>query len=618
MLLSKKIGIMHNLNRFGILAVLLVLGLLNSSCGDSADSTTSGDSSTAEIARQKMEEAGSNIEDLNNVRNWIKGKIAAGDPDDLDLQLLSSDTASKIVSSFKKLVQGVDESNPKKAAQLRHWAEKIIDAEKGKAVGERDPLAKSLAKQMDYLWEIALKADPNNNDLRRQLGYVEDTKDLTSYLSLPFMDEDKDIKIIEDLIEAVAEASVKSPDGKKWLPKDFPKMKAYKGIDDLVAKRKAEHEEKLKDPFTKAAYQLLAETKEYLKNKKNLSSYKWVGRVHHPYLFIVERDSGWNESKIAEKKGKQMDELIHLFHGEYSKTFKLKEITSPMPIVIFKRLSSYRQYAVGKTLQGALGHFEHGSDRIILSDEAGRDTMYHEGTHQLITYHTKGDTVSNFLSRSYWFQEGVAEYFGGTAAFLDPKTKELRFELGVLQGGRLNGWRQNEEAAYTLWQLLGLTFADRQMNIANGKQNKNLMVYAQGWLLVYFLYNFNVNDKDMVLITDRPTGKYKQGFLTYMKGELDGKTGRDFFLKCLGLWDENSNSVDLKKWEKFELEYNRYYNWLNRKLVMRNHVLNRKLIPWQKVTNKGKMIGDEEDDILPVEVLPGTLADRMKPPTNDD
>lgn len=606
---------MANLKKFGLIAALLAIGLFGSSCGDSGDSGGEGGADplggdTLAEAKAKVEKAGTNVMDLKAVRDWIQLKAAEKGPSKLDLELLADDVRTKIVVSFRSLVRDLSDSDTATASKLRAWADGIIDAEAGKKPADRDPLAQSLAAQMEFLWEIAMKADPNNAALRTKLGYVEHTKDLGSYLELSFIDEDKDIKHIEDLIEAVADDVRKSPDGKKWLRKDFEQAKIYADIDTFVAKLKEAHNEKLKDPFTKAAYDILTETTAFLKQKKNLAAYEWVGRVHHPYLFIIERDSGWDETYVAEKKAKQLDELISLFYEEYRDTFNLNEITKPMPIIVFKRLSSYRQYAVGKTLSGALGHFEHGSDRIVLSDEAERDTMFHEGTHQLMTYHTKGDSIRNFLSRSYWFQEGVAEYFGGTAVYLDKKTKELRFELGVLQSGRLNFWRGNEEQQYSLWDLIGLTFADRQVNIAEGKQKKNLFVYSQGWLLVYFMYNFNVNDKDIVQLTDKPTGKYKQGFLNYMKEELNGNTGRDLFLQCLGLWDKKAGKVDQDKFDKFNLEYIRYYNWLNRKLAMKYHVDDRKPVPWNKVKNKrDRLIGDEEDDFLPLEVLAEKVED---------
>lgn len=597
---------MANLKKFGLIAALLAFGLLGSSCGDGEGEGGGGSAKAGSLAeaKQKVKAAGSNVLELKEARDWIQAKVLEKGPDKLDLELLAEDVHQSIKESFKKLVRNLSDTDVDTAAKLRAWAEPIIDAEAGKERADRDPLARSLELQMDFLWEIALKADPNNAGLRAKLGYVEHTKDLGSYLELPFIDEDKDIKHINDLIEAVAGDLRKSPDGKKWLRKDFEKVKDYAAIEDFVKKRKDAHTEKLKDPFTKAAFEMLASTKDFLKKKKNLAAFKWVGRVHYPYLFIIERDSGWDESDVASKKAKQLNELIHLFHEEYQETFQLQKITKPMPIVVFKRLSSYHQYAVGKTLSGALGHFEHGSDRIVLSDQAQRDTMFHEGTHQLMTYHTKGDSIANFLSRSYWFQEGVAEYFGGTNAFLDKKTKELRFELGVLQSGRLNYWRSNEEQAYSLWDLIGLTFADRQVNIAEGKQNKNLFVYSQGWLLVYFMYNFNVNDKDVVQLTEKPNGKYKQGFLNYMKEELNGNTGRDLFLQCLGLWDEEAKKVDEAKFDQFNLEFIRYYNWLNRKLAMKYHVEDRKPVPWTKVKNKrDRLIADEEDDILPEEEL---------------
>ena len=589
------------MKRIGFFLLLFVFSQVLPSCGDSADSgQTTREQSVIDVARQKLEEAGRNIEDLKNVRDWIVEQAETHEGEGPRLMLVADEATDKIVSSFRTLVRGLGSGDQKKAETFRKWAQNVIREAEAKGGKAQVRLARMLDREMTYLWELALKADPGNAEIRRKLGFVEHDKDLNALLNLPFIDEDKDIKYIQDLIEAVNADVREGPDGKKWLPRDFAKMKDYQGIDSFIDKLRTAHEEKLKDPFFKEADRVFKDTVAFLKQKKNLAGYRWVGRVHRPYLFIVERDSAWNETDVARKKGEQLQELIDLFHGEYSDTFQLKEIQRPMPIIVFKRLSSYRQYAVGKTLSGALGHFEHGSERIVLSDQAERDTMFHEGTHQLMTYHTKGDTIANFLSRSYWFQEGLAEYFGGTSVYTDKETKKLRFQLGVLQGGRLEYWRQNEQHAYKLWDLIGLTFFDRQKNISEGKQNKNLMVYSQGWLLVYFLYNFRVDGNDVVQISEKPNGKYKQAFLNYMKMELDGKSGRDYFLKALGLWDSANNKVDQAKFDKFEEEFLRYYEWINRKLSSVHHVKNRRLIPWNKVENsRGEKFGEEADDRLP-------------------
>ena len=198
---------------------------------------------------------------------------------------------------------------------------------------------------------------------------------------------------------------------------------------------------------------------------------------------------------------------------------------------------------------------------------------------------------------SKWDTEGMAtEDFGGTAVYTDPETKELRFELGVLQIGRLNYWRQNENDTYSLWDLIGLTFADRQANIVSGRQDKNLMVYSQGWFLVYFLYNYRINGENVVQIDDKPQGKYKEDFLKYFKRELDGGGGREEFLQCLGLWKDGA--VDQAKFDAFNREFVAYYDWMNRKCATKYHMKDRKLIPWDKVENKGKFIGEKLDDTI--------------------
>lgn len=581
-----------------LLAALLLalsLGLAASSCGNEPAAPKE---TVVDQAKQKIEAAGSNVEDLYAAREWALAQADAQPADSFEAGALvrrADEASSKILGDFDTIVASLGRNSGDKAKKLLAWAQGVIEKEKARPEAQRGQLATGLENHCRSLAAIMLAADPDNDALRREAGQREHVVDFASYLDLEFMDEDRDIKRVNQLIESIAKSVETTPSGKKWLPATFD-MAEYDAVKAMRDERETEFKKKLDDPFERRAHEEFKEVVRYLREEKNLGGYQWVGRVHKPYLFIVERDSSWDESDVALKKFKQLEELLMLFHGEYDHVFHLPELEKPLPIIVFKRASAYREYAVGKTLAGALGHFEHGTDRIVLSDEVGRDTLFHEGTHQLVTQYTKGGRMNDFLGDSYWFQEGVAEYFGGTAVYTDPETKELRFELGVLQIGRLNYWRQNENDTYSLWDLIGLTFADRQANIVSGRQDKNLMVYSQGWFLVYFLYNYRINGENVVQIDDKPQGKYKEDFLKYFKRELDGGGGREEFLQCLGLWKDGA--VDQAKFDAFNREFVAYYDWMNRKCATKYHMKDRKLIPWDKVENKGKFIGEKLDDTI--------------------
>ena len=574
------------------------------SCGDGGDGEGGGDSaggkgksaSTAlfEDAEGRLKGAGENVLELKKTRDWLDGRMKSEGMTTSALQQLRSRATRKIIDSFETLASATDGNSIERAQGLIDWSEPIVESAKASPKDQRDELGAGLAPQLQYLYDVILTSDPSRDDLRLKLGYEEFTVDLAALRKATYIDEDDDIEIIEDVEASVGKIQTISPSGKKWLP---PAWKGRKKLADAVAlagKRKAEFEERMKDPFEKSSAKLLAITKQGLGEILN-TSYQWVGRTYKPYLIIVEKDKGWDESDVAREKADQLHQLMNIFYDEYRELLSLQDIKVPVPVVLFKKHAAYRAYAVKRGAdKGAIGHFEHDTGRLLVSEETERDTLFHEGTHQIIAFNTGERIRVDFLTRSYWFQEGVAEYFGATHIELDPATNKWKYELGRLQMGRLSSWRNNEHKAYKLWDLLDLTYRTREKNKTEGNEDLNGFAYSQGWFLIYFLNNYLIDDEGVVQIGKK--GKHHEKWLKYFQGELDGKTGRPFFLQTLGLWKDGA--VDQEKFNAFEKEFVNYYNWMNRKSSMKYHTKERELIPWDKVTNKGRMIGEKIDDMI--------------------
>lgn len=582
------------LRRF-VWLMLLIVPLAVMGCGDSGETGGSGpstaDSGLEKEAKARVQKAGQDAAKLLEARNWIAEKMQGAGNDAQYLAVHMEDASDRCAASFKSLVGRQSKATVSTASALADWAEKAV-AE----LPEGDKLARRLQRELPKLWVVMIQADPSRNDLRAKAGQKRLTVDLNALLELPYMDSDEDVSRVQDLIESVGEAAETAPDGSQWLPSTFSGMAELAAVQKLAEDRKTEFDEKMKDPFFAKAMTVFNETRDALAEKLN-TSYEWIGRVQHPYVFVIERDKSWSEDDIADEKSEQLQQLIAAFKGEYGSMVDLPEFTEPFPIIIFKRKTAYTKYVAGSVGTGALGHFEHDTGRLMVSEGAGRDTLFHEGTHQLMAFYTQVDTVANFWSRAYWFQEGVAEYFGGTSISLDPETKKWTYDLGVLQIGRLTYWRGTEHKAYSLWDLIGLSFGDRARNQANGDGDLNLMVYSQGWLLIYFLYNFKLDDEGVVQLGEQGQGKYRDNFRRYLVGELEGKTGRDFFLQCMDMWKDGQ--VDQAKFDELNREFTAYYEWLNRKTSMKYHVKDLKPIPWNEVVSRrGRKIGDKEDDML--------------------
>jgi hypothetical protein len=223
------------------------------------------------------------------------------------------------------------------------------------------------------------------------------------------------------------------------------------------------------------------------------------------------------------------------------------------------------------------------------------EVIIHEGTHQVFDKYTKN--MLKHEKQSFWFQEGIAEWFGGSNRLQGPDGA-WRYETGMLLDGRLDSWRALENGAFSLDELVQQTYAKRNDYIASpGGQSKIGLVYAQGWFLIYFLNHFDVGPDGLVRIGKR--GKYADGWDEYLKAELNGRTGKKVFMECLKLDDAGLAKMDA--------EFKNYFEFVMRKRNL-GQVKEKKLIPWNEYVNKkGVKTGEREDDLL---VAPARGADK--------
>ena len=183
-----------------------------------------------------------------------------------------------------------------------------------------------------------------------------------------------------------------------------------------------------------------------------------------------------------------------------------------------------------------------------------------------------------------------------------PETGDWRYELGLVQEGRLQGlrrvWNDDKRQVYGLKELLDLTFASRNEAMKNGEMWKVPLVYSQGWLLIYFFNNFDMDDEGVIKIGTRENpvrGRYADSWDRYLRYELKGKdgkpySGREAFKDAFGLDDAGL--------DRLAREFEGYQRLFINKLLV-GQIKDKQLIPWNEYVNRrGEKTGRKEDDML--------------------
>jgi Protein of unknown function (DUF1570) len=563
----------------------LIFALLLAGCGGEDGGGASGPEGTpkTDALRAEVESAKDDVQKLHRVWENLQKQLPTAEAETGVMTALGLELKGRFTDAYRVVVRNIGNSgNMENMKKLDAWADKALEAERKR---EGSPLTSVLERETRKLWEYMLAEDKANVALRKKLDYREITLDFDALLEEPYLDSN-DVKDIEELRSDLKKIGEEAG-GKIWVQSS---AKGLNRVEDLLArleKGKTEHEERMKDPWQQEAMAAFDEVVKHLDKELN-SSYTWVPRTFKPYLMIVEKDKSWNETLVAQKRAEALLQLYDVFYNQYGKDLDLKPVEKPIPVIFFRR-DGYRAYANKRGMVGAAGHFEPGSGRLFTSSATDIGTIFHEGTHQLSFFNTAGIP---FLQKSYWFEEGLAEYLAGNNREVNKETGGWDYEVGLLQKGRLNYWRQNEKKAYSLWDLMDLKYLNREINTGNGDEEKNLMVYSQGWFLCWFMNRFNVDSEGFVVL-GKP-GKYRAAWMKFFARSLKGQDTRKDMLECLGMADAGPEDPRFKAFEK---EFQGYYNWVNRKLALR-HDKNNKLLPWDQVIYRGRKIGDREDDEL--------------------
>lgn len=237
-----------------------------------------------------------------------------------------------------------------------------------------------------------------------------------------------------------------------------------------------------------------------------------------PFLVCVMKDASYS---IQNKMGyitEQLRAMYNEFFKRYGEKFDLKGMDEEVIIVwVFNNPENYRAYAhVGPNVGG---HYEPQHRRLVLYHGTydPYETVFHEGTHQLVHFATliHGEAFSN----SFWFQEGIACFFEAVKHGADGKwvvaTMNRERLMGIQQMIRMKREAPLEKLVKLRYGMVNLNAAGDEKNLDPGEW------YAQSWSMIYFLNTYE-------------NGKYKDKFEEYFKAEITGKGSYESFVKIVG------------------------------------------------------------------------------------
>ncbi|MAG54790.1 MAG: hypothetical protein CMJ83_00710 [Planctomycetes bacterium] len=446
-----------------------------------------------------------------------------------------------------------------------------------------------LLKEASTFKKKVLQFDPDFGPAREANGERKYADDLVPYMKADYLEEAD--KVVARRAHARMLRYIKGSKG--WAQKD-----KFADVDKIIARLKPtkDKRDKLRDtPFYRTALQMEQKILADLENR--FRDYekdgKWTGaemRIREPFVFFIQKDVSWDTQQVANTRSRSLLGLQDIILSEFGKEIDIKPVKEPVPVLMFRTHGMYQKYAGSGP--GVLAHFEPSTGRLAVHDDCDHTTIMHEGTHQLMWFWTTRDGATNTNPglRSYWFQEGVAEWYSGSHRTRN-SDGQWAYDIGLLHAGRLSnlsalmGTAKDAKKLFNLKELVKCRYMHRGRITKTGRTGA---LYAQGWFLIYFMNHFNVDDQGVV--HPEQTGKYAARWREYVKAELQGETGIDVFMEKMQLDEESFKKLSDEHW--------RFAAWVNTKMNLKA-VKDKRIIPWKEQKNRrGETSGEAKDDIL--------------------
>jgi hypothetical protein len=439
--------------------------------------------------------------------------------------------------------------------------------------------SKGLSEDAQHLLDEGKKAFPSDPWINSELGFVNRIAEVKKFLDddmlMEIADDDPDMVFIRGLHDRA-----KADKNAAWMPKaDSEKL------DKSMAALKVALAE-LQDPVK-------ARTVSELKQMKGNPAFTDLTFAangnYRPYVLFAEAPSE-ERMKEAESTVARTGRSLTFIYGRWLEFMKDELKMDPprmedlkderLKVFVFKSRESFDAWHTRNQMQNpgssTAAYYEHGRDRMILMhlDAFDPSVIMHEGTHQIIHFYAhyfceqadraeakkNGDMFEpvkwddhRLHSSFFWFQEGIAEYFGGAGL----AKREEDWKVGILQKNRIDFFRfEKDRQPPKTWPVEDFLFADQSQietrskvrggGAGMGDELKGLM-YAQGWTMVHYL----LNGED---------GKWRPGFLSMIRNELSGVTGKPYLLKAFGL-PPRSDDPKVKAFvQEIETGYLKYFD----------------------------------------------------------
>jgi len=345
------------------------------------------------------------------------------------------------------------------------------------------------------LYERIVEADTNNAKARRKLGFYR--------------------------FEKKGYAKSKG----KWYTKEqlgevTKDYEVWKQTQETLAASKKEQDRWTKDAWTKK----VAKVRDYFeKDIKPVPDFKLkyffdMPEVPRPYLLMIEDIDSPDPENSAKQYGPALETLRETFARAYQSKGILAdwdETERVVPILMFGSRKSYYKYRdnghtdlpksdyigafyvhkapeeMSSLYRGTLYVWQMPNDKEFFS------TLFHEATHQLMHNACKDEKMGD----TPWVEEGMAEFWSGYVGNIHGTMK-----FGRMHKGRWRNCQSIADAWYAKQRGQGrgplmtpkqmVHYGPHEFNLdrsgANGNagQIRNSLVYAIGWGLIHFCYNY--------------------------------------------------------------------------------------------------------------------------------
>ncbi len=401
---------------------------------------------------------------------------------------------------------------------------------------KQDIEARRFESDARWAYRQVVAKNPDHDVAQSRLGNVLFDKAVVErYLKTPSLRQyETDLQI---LLEELEEKRLKGK-SKLWLPETDAYGKRWKELVGRIEKNVATESAKEKDPFYKEAESLGQSVIRRLRRaepdvnflRKGVTGEPFVLMPHKPYVFIIQRDVSGGEDRTASDWGSVMDALQESFYSRYAEKTGLLAMSRPTPILVLRASEEYTKYNrmddASRRITSA-GHYEPSTNLLVVyrsRAEQELDTLFHEGTHQIVEWGMKTAGTDKGLRQALWFSEGIADFFGGHGKEYDKDLGRNVFIPGRLNKERIETLAKSKETGslFPLAELLDYRRYDYVQD--NADPTKSIRVanaYAQGWGLTYLLNNWQ-------------DGKWKDRFVTLVKREFAGDSGKAVFAEVFG------------------------------------------------------------------------------------